>query len=167
MTKEYEEIDAHDALYIAARAYPGGLAALAGRMAMSEKVLRNKLTPDVETHHTNLEEFAQIIELLDATKPAQADLAVAALMWRLNRVTMRLPAHVGDVDSSQILNQVLEIFHEEGELAQAINEYIGNDGKIDDHELAKIEKLIQIGIDGLITLRDEVRDKNKRDKKGR
>lgn len=167
MTKEYDQIDPHDALYNAARDYPGGIAALALRLATSEKVLRNKLAPDVDTHHTNLEEFARIVECLDGVKPASADLAVDALMWRLNRVAMRLPTHAGDVDADRIMQQVLEIFHEEGDLAKAVNEFLGNDGKIDDRELAQIEKLIQIGIDGLITLRDEVREKNKRDMTGR
>lgn len=35
MTCKYSEMNQHDAIYIAARAYPGGVEALAGRMGMS------------------------------------------------------------------------------------------------------------------------------------
>ena len=49
MTRRYSDTNQHDALYKVARAYPGGLEALAARMGMSVNVLRNKLAPGIDT----------------------------------------------------------------------------------------------------------------------
>ncbi|MFX5660835.1 phage regulatory CII family protein, partial [Acinetobacter baumannii] len=68
----------HDALYKIARAFPGGLEALAQRMDMSVNVLRNKLAPGIDTHYPSFEEVSQIVELCkqanvkDATLPLHA-----------------------------------------------------------------------------------------------
>jgi hypothetical protein len=47
MTRKYSDMNQHDALYKVARAYPGGLEALALRMDISVNVLRNKLAPEL------------------------------------------------------------------------------------------------------------------------
>lgn len=96
MTKAYRQMSVGDALYTAARKYPGSVEALAGRMGRSANVLRSKLKPDVDTHHITLEEALQIIELLDSTVPHAADLAIKAIAYRLGRIVVR---HEG-VDSS-------------------------------------------------------------------
>lgn len=89
MTKAYQRMSVGDALYTAARKYPGSVEALAARLGKTPNVLRSKLSPDVETHHVTLEEALQIIELLDCTVPHAADLAAKAIGWRLNRVMIR------------------------------------------------------------------------------
>lgn len=164
MVKRYSEIGVHDALYIAARRYPGGIEALAQRLAISVNVLRNKLQPDVESHHTTLENFCEIIEKLDATQPEAADLAVDALMWRLNRVALRLPSG-GDIDTDKLLAQVVEVFSKEGELARLITKALDQDNTIDDREFAEIEKAMQEASEALMTLRNELREKHAADAK--
>ena len=89
MTKAYQQMSVADALYTAARKYPGSVEALALRMGKSPKVLRSKLTPDDEGHVLTLEEAIQIIELLDTCVPTAADLAVKAIAYRLGRVVVR------------------------------------------------------------------------------
>lgn len=89
MTKAYKQMSVEDALYSAARRYPGSIEALAARMGKSANVMRSKLKPDVDTHHVTLEEAVVIIELLDSCAPTAADLAVKAIAYRLGRVVVR------------------------------------------------------------------------------
>lgn len=162
MTCRYTEINQHDALYIAARAYPGGIEALALRMGIASHVLYKKLRPAVDTHHANYEEVSEIIEHLEAAgKADMADLAVQAFNWRHGRVTFKLPDV--SIPAGELFNQVLSILHEEGTLANDINEALGNDGKIDDGELQKIEKDLQQCIEALVVLRNKVRAKHDND----
>ena len=105
MTKAYQQMSVADAIYTAARKYPGSVEALAVRIGRSPNVLRSKLKPDVDTHHLTLEDALQIIELLDCTVPHAADLAVKAIAWRLGRVCIR---HEGiDSDASSLETQAL------------------------------------------------------------
>ena len=50
MTRKYADMNQHDALYKVARAYPGGLEALAAKLDMSVNVLRNKLALGCQGH---------------------------------------------------------------------------------------------------------------------
>ena len=59
MTRRYADMNQHDALYKVARAYPGGLEALATKLDMSVNVLRNKLAPGIETHYPSFEELSK------------------------------------------------------------------------------------------------------------
>lgn len=90
MTKQYEKMSVADALYTAARQYPGSVEALAARMGKSAPVLRSKLRPEIETHHVTLEEALEIIELIDGVKPHAADLVVNAIAYRLGRIATRM-----------------------------------------------------------------------------
>lgn len=89
MTKAYKKMSVGDAIYTAARRYPGSVEALAARIGRSAPVLRSKLQPDVDTHHLTLEDALQILELLDGAVPSAADLAFNAIAWRLGRVAIR------------------------------------------------------------------------------
>lgn len=89
MTKAYTQMSVGDALYTAARKYPGSIEALAVRLGKSPNVLRSKLAPDIDTHHITQEEALQIIELLDCTVPHAADLVIKAMAFRLGRVVVR------------------------------------------------------------------------------
>lgn len=162
MTCRYTEINQHDALYIAARAYPGGIEALALRMGMASHVLYKKLRPAVDTHHVNYEEVSEIVEHLEAAgKHEMADLALQAFNWRHARVTVRLP----DVqaDTGELFLQVLELMREEGVLAGHINDALKDDNEISDGELLTIEKDLQQCIEKLVVIRNKVRAKHDND----
>lgn len=162
MTCRYTDINQHDALYIAARAYPGGVEALALRMGMASHVLYKKLRPAVGSHHINFEEVSEIVEHLEAAgKADMAELVVSAFNWRHGRVAFKLPDV--SVPAGELFNQVLSILREEGTLANDINEALGNDGKIDGGELQKIEKDLQQCIEALVVLRNKVRAKHDND----
>lgn len=159
MTCRYTEINQHDALYIAARAYPGGVEALALRMGMAAGVLYKKLRPAVGSHHVNYEEVSEIVEHLEAAgRLDMAELALSAFNWRHGRVTFSLPEV--NMPAGELFGQVLSILREEGTLAKDISEALGNDGRIDDAELLKIEKDLQQCIEALVILRNKVRAKH-------
>lgn len=159
MTCRYTEINQHDALYIAARAYPGGVEALALRMGIPPGVLYKKLRPAVGSHHVNYEEVSEIVEHLEAAgRLDMAELALSAFNWRHGRVTFRLPEV--NMPAGELFGQVLSILREEGTLASDISEALGNDGRIDDAELLKIEKDLQQCIEALVILRNKVRAKH-------
>jgi hypothetical protein len=166
MTCQYNEINQHDALYTAARAYPGGIEALACRMGTTANMLYKKLRPAVDSHHVNYEEVSEIIELLEGARQFEAaDQAIRAFNWRHGRVAIRLPD--GDSDSSEMFGQVLEIMREEGQLAEDINKALADDGRINDQELSRIERDLQLCIQALCVLRNEVRAKHDADIQGR
>ena len=86
MTRRYSDMNQHDALYKVARAYPGGLEALAAAMKMSVNVLRNKLAPGIETHYPSFEEVSEIVALCQEAgmKDAFADSRdVSGTAWRV------------------------------------------------------------------------------------
>lgn len=89
MTKKWQLMPVADALYEGAKQYPGGIGALAELMGKSEKVLRSKLAPDLDSHHITLEEALQIIEHLDGRRPTVAQNVMKAIGHRLHRVITR------------------------------------------------------------------------------
>lgn len=166
MTYKYSNINQHDALYNAARAYPGGIEALAQRMStpnrqVSPNVLRNKLRPSIDTHHANFEEVSEIIEYLEEAKVADAFLPLHAFCWRHNHVAVQLPK--GDVDADDLLKQVVEIMSGDGALASDISKALAGDHKIDRAELATIEERLEGCIGSLVALRDKARAKHAAD----
>ena len=162
MTSRYNEINQHDALYIAARAYPGGIEALSVRMGTTANTLYKKLRPAVESHHVNFEEVSEVIELLEsAGKDDMADSVLEAFNWRHGRITIRLPDAVEG--SNELFHQVLEIMREEGQLAEDINHAFQFNCRLNNQKLKRIEKDLQLCIQSLLVLREEVRAKFQND----
>lgn len=156
MTKAYQKMSVGDALYTAARKYPGSVEALAVRLDKTPNVLRSKLAPDVDSHHVTLEEALQIIELLDSTVPHAADLAVKALGWRLGRVVIR---HSGtDSDPTSLEVQCLAACSHYGLLAAEVAVTMA---KLPEQQLTRKEAdtlsdAIAHCLDALFLLRDSV-----------
>lgn len=161
MTCKYNNINQHDALYNTARAYPGGIEALAQRMRMVVSTLRNKLRPAIETHHVNFEEVSEIIELCEEARVPEAFGPLHAFCWRHNHVAVLLPR--GDVDADDLLKQVVEIMSGDGALAGDISRAMANDHRIDAGELAGIEEQIERCMGNLVALRDKARAKHSAD----
>lgn len=161
MTCRYNEINQHDALYLAARKYPGGVEALAQRLGMHAGTLYNKLRPGVTTHIVSFEELSHILELLEDAGVPEAEQVFDAFLWRHGRVAMRLP-HASITDD-QLLSGVLQMLQCEGELAREISSALSNDGKISDKEYSEIDNDLQKSIEALVSLRERVRAKHKTD----
>lgn len=162
MTYHYSDIDPSDAIYNAAREYPGGIPALAVRLGMPVETLKKKLSPAVASHVLTYREAQGVIELLDEVVPAQADLAIGALLWSWGRVPLRVPCGEG-IDSDQIFAQVMKVFGDEGTLADDIRSILAGHKKVNVRDVQKVEKDVQRVMEDLATLMNEVREKAKRD----
>jgi len=120
VTLRYSEANQHDALYSAARAYPGGVEALAQRMGKSANVLRNKLRPGIASHHVNFEELSEIIELCEEARVPEALLPLFALNARHGLVAFALPSvdALTDEDLTQTVCKSMKKF---GDLAAGVS----------------------------------------------
>ncbi|MGC5830142.1 phage regulatory CII family protein [Ralstonia pseudosolanacearum] len=105
MRHQYSDIDQHDVLYSVARAYPGGIAALAPRMGMTAPVLRNKLRPGVDTHYMSFEQVSLLLELVDEAKVANAKLPIRAFCWRHGMVALDIDRVRADALTDTDLNR--------------------------------------------------------------
>lgn len=165
MTCKYNEMNKHDALYIAARAYPGGVEALATRMGISSNVLYKKLRRAVDSHHLSYEEASQILELLsDSGRDQMIELAIRSFMWRHGYVAYKLPDDIEEVDDEVLLAQILKIISKKGVLAHNIKNALENDGVIDSDEYPQIEGDIQQCITVLMELKSKVKSMHEQHK---
>lgn len=154
MTKAYQQMSVGDAVYTAARKYPGSVEALAVRMGKSPKVLRSKLTPDDETHVLTLEEAIQIIELLDCSVPHAADQAIKAIAYRLGRVVVR---HGGmDYNDAPLAEQGLAVCAVVGLMAADLAASIDGDKPIPRKLADTLHADIARALDALTMLKDSV-----------
>ena len=141
MTRRYSDMNQHDALYKVARAYPGGLEALAARMGMSVNVLRNKLAPGIESHYPSFEELSVIIEHCHTAGVKESHLPLHALLGRhgLAAFVVPEPSAVSDDDLSQTVCRVMSRV---GDVAEAVSTAL-LDGVITDSEADLIEREFQ------------------------
>lgn len=151
MTHRYSKMNPNDALYIAARNYPGGVDALAARMGMSVKVLYNKLCPNTDSHHVNYHEVQMIIDFLsEVGRHDMVDMVINSFCWRYDLAVFKLPS-VEPTDE-RLLDQMLGIMSKHGVMADGLKDALA-DGKISSRELDRIEEDFQTCIVALIRLR--------------
>ena len=160
MTYAYSNIDPSQALYNSAKKYPGGIKAMAADMNISEGVLRNKLAPACTTHHTNFEEVSEAIDNMEWKGMPEAFEAIHAFCWRHGHVACQLPKD--DIDSDDLLKQVVDVMGKQGNLASAIGEALSNK-TIDEQEFERIELNIQTCMSALAALRNKVEAKHEAD----
>ncbi len=158
MTCKYSEINQHDALYMIARSFKGGVEALAQRMAKSVPVMYNKLRPGIQTHHMTFEEATEAIELcIDAGVP-DAILPAQAFAWRLGYVMVPVPRVNGTPDEDLTRN-ICKSMKEFGDVAACIHDALANDNEITLNELARFEREFQEAIAAMFELRSRVQEK--------
>lgn len=116
MTLRYSEMSQHDTLYGVARAYPGGIEALAQRMGKNVNVLRNKLRPGIDSHHVNFEEVSAIIELCEEAHVPDALAPLFALNARHGLETFALP-NVDTLTDEELTQTVCKTMKKFGDLA--------------------------------------------------
>jgi hypothetical protein len=164
VTLRYSEMNQHDALYLKARAYPGGIEALAQRMGKTPAVLYNKLRPGIHTHAVNFEEVSEILELCTDAGVDDPLHPLQAMNWRHGLVAFVLPnieCH-SDEDLSQI---ILGVMQEAGEVAKVISDAL-RDRKINSEELDGIENEFQRLLSAVGLLRSRIKQKAMADQAG-
>ncbi|HTR00059.1 MAG TPA: phage regulatory CII family protein [Candidatus Acidoferrum sp.] len=141
MTRRYADMNQHDALYKLARAYPGGIDALAKAMDMSPNVLRNKLAPGIASHHVSFEEASQIIHLCQEAGVKGALLPVHALLSRHGMSGFVVPT-AGELSTDELSQMVCRVMAQIGELAGAVSAAF-EDGICTESEVDLIEREFQ------------------------
>lgn len=161
MTYRYSEINQHDALYKAARKYPGGIELLYKRLGLTSSArLYNKLRPGIEDAAMEFEEVSQVIEYLqEAGKEEAAELPIQAFNWRHGYVAVKLPA-TEHVSNGELLKMICKVMSEEGEVASAISTALSDDW-ISPSEQEKIELSIRRAVQGLLELEKRVHERRR------
>jgi len=155
MTRRYSDMNQHDALYKVARAYPGGIDALAQNMNMSVNVLRNKLAPGIASHYPSFEEVSNIISLCQQANVKDAVLPLHALLARHGMAAFLVPepAHINTDDLSQT---VCKVMSQVGNVAEAVSEAL-LDNVITEREADLIEREFQGALAALGEWRARIR----------
>lgn len=160
MTHAYSQINFFDAMYICARAYPGGVEALASRMHMPSSTLYPKLRPGVKTHKLTLDEAVQMLEWCQEAGVKETDDALDSLNWRFNRVSIELPK-ISD-SGEQLVTHLLMVMKSDGELAKDIQTALV-DNRITSREMDGLEKRVQVATESLLQLLELLKDKHRKD----
>ncbi len=155
MTRRYSDMNQHDALYKVARAYPGGLEALAAAMKMSVNVLRNKLAPGIETHYPSFEEVSEIVALCQEAGMKDALLPIHAMLARHGMAGFLVPEpkEFTDDDLSQTVCRVMS---QVGNAAEAVSAAM-MDRVITTHEADLIEREFQAALAAIGEWRERIR----------
>lgn len=121
-----------DAAFHTAHDFPGGVPALAQRMApMSPNVLNKKVDPNAETHHLRLDESVKMQSITGDYR------ILHAMAFTLNHVAIPLPK-VDDASDMAILDGFMEIVSELGELTREFQTSWA-DGRITKKEMDRIK----------------------------
>ena len=155
MTRRYSDVNQHGALYKIARAYPGGIDALAQRLNISNNVLRNKLAPGITSHYPSFEEMSNIISLCQEAGVKEALLPLHALLARHGMAAFLVPepAQISNDDLSQT---VCKVMSQVGNVAEAVSDAL-MDNVITERELDLIEREFQGALTALGEWRARIR----------
>jgi len=160
MTRKYSDMNQHDALYKVARAYPGGLEALAQKMDISANVLRNKLAPGIESHYPSFEEVSQIVELCVAAEGKDALLPLHALLARHGMAAFVVP-EPEQVSNDDLSQTVCRVMSQVGSVAEVVSDAL-LDGVITPAEADLIEREFQGALTALGEWRARIRARSGR-----
>lgn len=157
MTLRSSDTNQHDALYKIARAYPGGIEALAARMGKSTNTLRNKLQPHISTHYVSFEEVSEIVELCAGAGVPDALLPLRSLNWRHGLVSFAIPSS-DNLSDEQLSMTVCRVMKEAGDVAASVGDAM-SDGRISLEEMDRIEREFSEAMGALGAWRERVRER--------
>ena len=164
MTRRYSDMNQHDALYKIARAYPGGIDALALKLNISANVLRNKLAPGIATHYPSFEEVSVIIHACHEAGIKEALLPLHAMLSRHGMAAFVVP-EPEQVNNDDLSQTVCRVMSQVGNVAEAVSEAL-IDNVITEREADLIEREFQGALTALGEWRARIRlHKEKTDSK--
>jgi hypothetical protein len=145
----------HDALYKVARAFPGGLEALAVEMAISVNVLRNKLAPGIDTHYPSFEEVSLIVGHCHRAGVKDALLPLHAMLGRHGMAAFLVP-EPESISEDDLSQTVCRVMSQVGNVAEAVSVAL-MDGVISTTEADLIEREFQGALTALGEWRARIR----------
>jgi hypothetical protein len=137
MTHKYSARNQHDLLYEIARAYPGGIEALAQRMGTTSKKLYKKLSPKSDERNTTAEEFSVIVEMCAGANVKNAMSPIEAMCWRHGGIFVPLDAITGTSDED-LRKTGIQAMAQLGNVAALLEEAMEKD-EITDNDMERIE----------------------------
>lgn len=155
MTRRYSDMNQHDALYKIARAYPGGIDALAANLNMSVNVLRNKLAPGISSHYASFEEVSNIISLCQSAGVKDAVLPLHAMLARHGMAAFVVP-EPQEISHDDLSQTVCRVMSQVGNVAEAVSEAL-LDKVITEREADLIEREFQGALAALGEWRARIR----------
>jgi hypothetical protein len=155
MTRRYLEMNQHDALYTVARAYPGGLDALAQKMGISANVLRNKLAPGITSHYPSFEEVSEIVALCQQAGLKDALMPIHAMLARHGMAGFIVPSPEA-VATDDLSQTVCQVMAQVGGVANAVSQAL-LDGVVTTLEADLIEREFQGALTALGEWRAKLR----------
>lgn len=137
-----------DFLHRVGHSYPGKVPALAARMGEREKVLQNKLNPNMDTHHMNEDDIELMLDLADANRRAAEFFA-----HKSNCVV--IPLIDAESTDMELLDAFLNVVRDLGEFSGEFQRDWA-DGKIDQREFNRLTKDTDDVIAHLLELRERI-----------
>lgn len=117
------------AAYHTAHEFPGGVPALARRMAMSANTLQNKVNPQNTTHHLTLREACTMQDVSGDYR------VLHTLSARLNHAAISMHTDA----NGMTLGKVTALAKEFGDVLTAVNESVA-DGSVSPNDMRHMEK---------------------------
>lgn len=156
MTLRYSPMNQADALYMIARAYPGGLDELAKDLGgMSVNVLRNKVRPTINTHHCSDEEVSRIMELCEDKGMADAKLPLIAKNYRHELIAFALPA-TADLSDDDITRSLCKAVKEFSDVASSASDALA-DRRVSVTEFIDFERQAHEALASIHDLKERMR----------
>lgn len=119
------------ALYHSAHDYPGGVEALAAAAGVNPQVLRQKVNPNISTHHVNPKDFRIIAEFTQDERILQSVCSIFDAGY------FRLPKCDGD--DGELFARSADVMKEVGDLMGSVRESLA-DGRVDADEVGALDK---------------------------
>lgn len=142
MTYHYGERSPLDCLYNAARAYPGGIEALAVRMGIKPQVLRNKLSPANHLHKPTYEEASKVMEYCAGAGVPDAFDSLHAYAFGLGYVCVPIPSAEEDLSQEALATLAFQLTAQFGDALNASTQALSDD-HLSEKELEVIEPKIR------------------------
>lgn len=161
MTIRTSQRSPNDLAYEAARAYPGGVEALAFTMGMSQKLLYKKLSPATPDYELTVSEFSEVMERCAGAGVKNAFAALEAMAFRHNGVFISIE----DLDATEddsILKAAAQAMERVGSVAGSVNEALEG-GEITDKEMEVIEPRFRKAFAALASWFKRVKNRKEKD----
>ncbi|MCH4563368.1 hypothetical protein MKP05_09520 [Halomonas sp. EGI 63088] len=130
-----EVLPLHLALYHAARAYPGGVKAIAAVYGFNPTTLQHKLSPTEERHRANIDDLEAVLATTRDTRILDSLGEIAGgCLWVMPVERRRAPR--GD-DQHDVLETLATLHDHLGEMITSIRTSL-RDGVVDDRERAEL-----------------------------
>lgn len=163
MTYKYGETDQGDCLYNTARAYPGGIEALAHRMGVNAGTLQKKLSPMIKTYIASDEDATAVMELCHSAGVPDSFASHHARSYRLGFICVPLPnIEGGDISDKELQRLMMAAMAQFGEAVSASTDAL-LDGHISEQEVDRIEPRIRALSRTVYTLMHKIRMRAKTD----